>query len=383
MRKKNPPLPLPINNLKRRPAARRKRIHGAVERVLESGWYVLGPELEAFEEELAAFVGTKHAIGVANGTDALELSLRLLECGQGDEIITVANAGGYSVTAILKTGATPVCVDVDAETLNMSPTELEVAITDRTKAIIVTHLYGRMAELEKISAIADDAGLPLIEDCAQAHGATKGRRRAGSWGLIGCFSFYPTKNLGAFGDAGALATDDAQLAETAKQLRQYGWKRKYETGKVLGMNSRMDEIQAAILRELLSFVDEDNLRRRAIIDTYRRELSAKSELILPPPGAEPDQTDFAAHLCILRSRERDAIRLHLAAHQIASDIHYPVPDHKQAAFNERVRVAGPLRETERAVQEILTVPCFPEMTAHEIDMVVSALVGYDPGASTN
>jgi aminotransferase EvaB len=359
-----------INDLKRKSSQQLQLVRAAVDRVISSGWYSMGPELEKFEEAFSNYIGSDFSMGVASGTDALEIALRALGCGPNDEVITVANAGGYASTAITNIGSKPIYVDIQSDSLNMSPDSLKLALNTKTKAIIVTHLFGRMADIEKIMAHANKAAVPVIEDCAQAHGAMKNDRRAGAWGIMGCFSFYPTKNLGAFGDGGAITTSDPAIAKEIKRLRQYGWEKKYVTNGSAGVNSRLDEMQAAILSELLPFLDEANLKRRSIVDTYRKELAGVEGLQLPPAGEQPGQEDYVAHLCVLRSSNRDEYREILSKNEIATDIHYPIPDYRQTAFLSNYTN---LNETELSVNEIFTVPCFPEMNQEDISQVINAI----------
>ena len=339
-----------------------------MERVLSRGWYVLGPELQAFEEEFAAYCGTGYAVGVANGTDALELALQAVGVERGDEVVTVANAGMYGTTAILRAGAVPVFADVDAASLMMGPAALESALSPRTAAVIVTHLYGGMAAIRELSAIAARRSVPLIEDCAHSPGAARDGRKVGSWGALGCFSFYPTKNLGAAGDAGAVVTSDPSLAAKVRALRQYGWTAKYHSTVRGGQNSRLDEMQAAILRAKLPCLDGWNARRREIAQTYCRALAA-SGAGLP---SDTSGSDYVAHLFVIRSARRERIRRALSDAGIATDVHYPVPDHLQESLGGAFRGAA-LPVTERSATEVLTLPCFPEMTAGEIDEVAGAV----------
>jgi dTDP-3-amino-2,3,6-trideoxy-4-keto-D-glucose/dTDP-3-amino-3,4,6-trideoxy-alpha-D-glucose/dTDP-2,6-dideoxy-D-kanosamine transaminase len=341
-----------INDLGRHNHPLLPQLEARVRRVLESGWYILGAEVAAFERAFAAYCGTAHCVGVGNGTDALELALRALEIGPGDQVATVANAGGYSTTAIRCAGAEPLYVDVEAGSMRMDPASLRSRLTARTKAIIVTHLYGGMAAMPALLDAA--AGIPMIEDCAQAHGARLDGKRAGAWGGLGCFSFYPTKNLGALGDGGAVVTVDATLAERLGALRQYGWIRKYEHGSVPGRNSRLDEIQAAILSVKLPRLDAWNARRREISALYSHLLHASVET-----PALPGEDDVA-HLYVIRSPHRDRIRAELDAQGIATDIHYPIPD-------------ADLPVTRACCAEILTLPCFPEMTDDEVTRVAEAV----------
>jgi aminotransferase EvaB len=335
--------------------------------VLDRGWYILGPEVAAFESEFAAYCGTAHCVSVANGTDALEIALRALGIKPGDGVATVANAGGYSSTAIRSVGAEPVYIEIDPVSMNMQPAALSAAMNGRVRAVIATHLYGRMADVKVLLEIANAAGVPLIEDCAQAHGATLDGRKAGSWGALGCFSFYPTKNLGACGDGGAITTNDAALANRVKLQRQYGWTAKYRSNEH-GRNSRLDEMQAAILRTKLPLLDGWNRRRREIAALYNEAL-AESEIAWPRGAGEA----FVAHLYVVRAPDRDALRDELKAAGIATDIHYPIPDHLQDAVRREKRAMVSLPETERAAREILTLPCYPELRQEEIERIANVL----------
>jgi dTDP-4-amino-4,6-dideoxygalactose transaminase len=343
-------MPLLINDLKRHNRALEGELKEAINRVLARGWYILGPEVEAFEHEFAAYCGVKACVGVANGTDALELALRALDVPPGGSVATVANAGMYSTTAILSIGARPLYVDVSEESMNMDPERL----TRDVAAIVVTHLYGRMADVRRIRAIADSAGIPMIEDCAQAHGAEVDGRRAGAWGTLGCFSFYPTKNLGSLGDGGAIVTNDTALAAKIRSLRQYGWTSKYRSTIAGGRNSRLDELQAAILRTKLPHLDGWNERRREIARQY---------------GAARVDSSYVVHLYVVRTPSRDQLRQTLAAAGIATDVHYPIPDYRQ----ESVSLPLNLPVTEKCCSEVLTLPCFPEMTGNEIEDVRNRL----------
>lgn len=339
--------------------------------VVESQRYVLGPCVQAFEKAFAAYVGVPHAIGVANGTDALTIALRGLGLGPGQRVLTVANAGFYSSTAIRAIGAEPVYADVDATTLNLSPAALAEALAGPPLgAVVVTHLYGQLADMPAIAALCRAAGVPLIEDCAQAHGARRDGRLAGAWGDVGCFSFYPTKNLGALGDGGALVTADAVLAERMRALRQYGWGAKYEVVMGGGSNSRLDELQAAVLSAKLPLLDAANARRRAIAARYGE---AFAHLPLQAPRAEAE--DYVAHLYVVRSAQRDALRAHLTAQGIASDVHYPIADHLQPV--QASACAGALLPvTESACAQVLTLPCFPGLTDELADRVIAAVSSF-------
>jgi len=279
----------------------------------------------------------------------------------------------YATAAILAVGAKPAFVDIDPVAMTMAPEALAECIGPNTAAVVVTHLYGRLADMDGLSAVARERGVPVIEDCAQAHGAERGGRRAGSIGAIGCFSFYPTKNLGALGDAGALTTNDDEVAEALKSLRQYGWRRKYEAERPHGRNSRLDELQAAVLRVKLPRLDGWNVRRREIVGRYR----AAAGIAVTVPNAG---TDHAAHLCVVRSPKREALRAFLAARGIATDIHFPIPDHCQQALAGIVPADLSLPHTEAAAEEVLSLPCFPEMTGEEVARVCDALSAFGKAA---
>ena len=325
--------------------------------VIASQRYVLGAQVDAFEAAFAAYVGVQHAVSVANGTDALELALRALDIGPGHQVVTVANAGFYASTAIRMVGANPVYVDVDDRSLTMSPEALELALSSGSvRAVIVTHLYGQLADMPALAGLCDSAGVPLIEDCAQAHGARAQGRQAGAWGVIGCFSFYPTKNLGALGDGGALVVGDADLARRLRRLRQYGWQDKYRVVSSGGRNSRLDEMQAAVLAAKLPRLDSANAERRAIASHYNQAFAG---LPLRLPVSVGD--DYVAHLYVVRSSRRDALRAHLADLGIASDVHYPLPDHWQPVLGGRQPAALPV--TEAACGQVLSLPCFPGLPA--------------------
>ena len=356
-----------INDLARHNGPLLPDMGSRITTVLRSGWYILGSEVAAFEESFAAVCGVSHCVGVGNGTDALELALRALGIGPGDEVITVANAGGYGTTAIRCAGADPVYADVHPESMLIDSAALSGCITSRTRAIIATHLYGRMVDMPGLLAIADAAHIPVIEDCAQAHGARLDARAAGAWGQLGCFSFYPTKNLGALGDGGAVTTNDAALAERVRALRQYGWTQKYHCGTGHGRNSRLDEIQAAVLSVKLPHLERWNCRRRTISSQYS-ELLNGSAIRLPVMPRENN----AAHLYVIRTPERDRIRTALAGQGIAAEVHYPIPDHRQ----ESERGTASRRDlpiTEASCREVLTLPCFPEMRDEEVAWVAQCV----------
>ncbi|MBU6198756.1 MAG: DegT/DnrJ/EryC1/StrS family aminotransferase [Xanthomonadaceae bacterium] len=343
----------------------------AIARVVDRGWFVLGPELETFETEFARYCGVAHAVGVANGTDAIELALRALGVACGDEVIVAANAGFYSTTALRAIGAQPVYADVDQRHLNIDPAAAAMAITPHTKAIIATHLYGRMADVAGLRELCSRHGLALLEDCAQAHGARRGGIVAGAWGDAAAFSFYPTKNLGALGDAGLVTCPDDRIALRLRRLRQYGWKDKYVAIDGPARNSRLDEIQAAVLRERLPTLDERNKRRREIAITY----AAVRHPAITHPDVDGD--DYIAHLYVVRTSHREALREHLRGRGIASDVHYPVLDADQPVLCGQIaRCALPV--SAQATAEIVSLPCYPEMTDAEVSRVSDALATWKP-----
>jgi dTDP-3-amino-2,3,6-trideoxy-4-keto-D-glucose/dTDP-3-amino-3,4,6-trideoxy-alpha-D-glucose/dTDP-2,6-dideoxy-D-kanosamine transaminase len=359
--------PIRLFDAQRLQAPHAAAIHGAIDSVLASGRYVLGAAVAAFERDFAAYCGVGHAIGVGNGSDALELALRALGIGGGDRVVTVANAGGYASGAIRACGAQPDYVDIDAGTLLVDVQALESRLVARPAAVIVTHLYGRLAPIDAIVDRCNAFGVPLVEDCAQAHGAMRRGRRAGSFGAIGCFSFYPTKNLGALGDGGALVTDDAELAERIRALRQYGWREKYRVELAGGRNSRLDELQAAVLCVKLPTLDADNALRR---DIARRYLTAiqHDEIVIP---AGRGGADDVAHLFVLRCARRDQLRAHLARCGIDTDVHYPLPDHCQPAWREAIALSLP--HTEATASEVLSVPCHSALSDAEVVKVIEAI----------
>jgi dTDP-4-amino-4,6-dideoxygalactose transaminase len=363
--------PIPLNDLRRHAAATAGPVEQAVRRVLERGRYLLGPEGEAFEAAFAGFCGVGHAVGVASGTDAIELALRAIGIARGDAVATVANAGFYASAALLAIGARPVFADIDPATHLMTAETLGHALEGQpARAVIVTHLYGRLADLGAIAALCAARGLPLIEDCAQAHGAIRDGRRAGSVGWAGCFSFYPTKNLGAAGDAGAVVTGRLDIAERLRALRQYGWETKYRIAEPGGRNSRLDEIQAAVLRAKLPLLERWNRRRREIARQYSAGI-VHPRVVLPTGFGE----DHAAHLYVVACDDRESLRRHLAGQAIATDVHYPVPDHRQAPL-AHLACGAALPVTETMARRVLTLPCFPEMTDEEAGRVVEAVNGW-------
>ena len=333
-------------------------------RLLESGRFIGGEAVEEFERDWAVYCGTGHAVGVANGTDALRLTLTALGIGRGDEVIVPANTFIATASAVVLAGATPRFADVDPETLLLTTETLLRARTPRTRAVIAVHLYGQLPDLTALAAAAESEGIELIEDAAQAHGATWQGRRAGSFGKAACFSFYPAKNLGAFGDAGAVVTGDQDLARLIGIMRDHG----REPGShyrhaMTGTNSRLDALQAVVLRAKLSKLDSWTNARRAIARRYQEAL--------PGMVAELKDSDGAYHLAVVRVKDRDRVQRELRAEGIGTQIHYPVPCHLQAPL--RQYAAGPLPATERAAGEILSLPMFPHLTDEQVTRVCEAV----------
>ncbi|MBL8818204.1 MAG: DegT/DnrJ/EryC1/StrS family aminotransferase [Planctomyces sp.] len=356
-----------LNDLSRSSEELTAKIQAAVIGVVDSGWYVHGHQHERFEHEFARWCGLEHAIGVASGTDAIELALRALGCGPGDRVATVANAGGYATLAALAVGCFPVFVDID-QRLNMCPDDLARVLRScpEIKVVVVTHLYGQLAQIDAIQNVVRTAGIKLVEDCAQAHGASLNGRLAGSFSDAGCFSFYPTKNLGGMGDGGAVVTADVGVADRLRRLRQYGWGRRYHVELSGGRNSRLDEIQAAILRIKLPHVHRWNTERRRIAERYHEAASGTNLLFPSRGGAE----DYVAHLCVARHPDRDTFRDRLLQRGIATDIHFPILDVQHASLNLQQRS---LPMAEQACREIVTLPCFPGMQPDEVDYVCEAI----------
>jgi aminotransferase EvaB len=337
--------------------------------VFNRGWFILGPEVSEFESAFAGYCGTDYCVGVGNGTDALELALRGIGIGPGDEVVTVANAGMYSTVAIRAVGGIPVYVDVDPDTMLMSPPALAAALGPDTRAIVVTHLYGRMAPMAELLEIAERQGIPVLEDCAQAHGAVDQGRKAGAWGIAGCFSFYPTKNLAACGDAGAIVTSDERIASRARALRQYGWSSRFHASVPGGRNSRLDELQAAIVRSRLPYLDSGNQRRRAIANRYTETFASYPVLRVPPPAGE----DHVAHLYVIRCARRDELKNWLVSCGIGVGVYYPVPDYNQPSQAGLPFRGGPLENTESCTREILSLPCYPELKDCEVEFVARSV----------
>jgi dTDP-4-amino-4,6-dideoxygalactose transaminase len=356
--------------------AQRTAIDAAIARVLEGGVYILGREVEVFETAFADFVGVAHAIGVASGTDAIEIALRACGIGSGDLVFSVSHTAVATIAAIERAGATPVLVDVEPGTYTMAPRELLRVLrsppTGRPAAVLPVHIYGQPAELSALTEIARIYGLRLIEDCAQSHGALYRGRAAGSFGDIACFSFYPTKNLGALGDGGMAITNDPALAAALREIREYGWRERHVSAH-RGINSRLDAIQAGILGVKLMSLQADNIRRQEVADRYDTGLTGLP-LALP---ARPPQTTHVFHQYVIRLAERDGLRETLRAAGIGSGIHYPVPVHQQPAYSGRL-ACGPsgLGVTERAAPQILSLPIYPQIADQAVDRVIAEIRGF-------
>lgn len=352
--------------------SKQTEIIAAVTRVLGSGNYILGTEVASFEQAFARYCGVAHSVGVNSGTDALVLALRAFDIGFGDEVVTVSHTAIATISSVLTVGATPVFVDVESKFYCLDPDQLAAAITPRTKAIIAVHLYGQSADMEPILTLAKRNGLVVIEDCAQATGGLYKGKRIGSLGHVGCFSFYPTKNLGAIGDGGMLVTNDALVADRVRRLRQYGWNQQHATYEP-GVNSRLDEVQAAILNVKLTTLDADNAMRIKIAQHYR---DAFADLPFTVPATRPD-TSHVYHLYVLASDGRDGLKKHLADRDISAGIHYPVPAHRHGGYETRVKVPEKgLPVTDTLVDRILTLPLYPELSSVHIEQVIGAVRSY-------
>lgn len=349
--------------------SQKEEIRAAIDRVLEGGNYIFGPEVESFERSFAAYCGADHAVGVNSGTDALIFALRAMDIEPGDEVITVSHTALATVAAILATGATPVLVDVDPAYYTMDPECFRRAITSRTKVVVPVHLYGQPADMDAIKEIAREHELFVIEDCAQAAGAMWNSARVGSIGDLGCFSFYPTKNLGAIGDGGMVVTRNAGLAKRIRRIRQYGWDENRITIEP-GLNSRLDEIQAAILNVKLKRLDEDNNRRQEIAQSYNEGL-AGLPIVLPAAHAV---ATHVYHLYVIACKERDALRRTLSEHDVFAGVHYPEPAHRHGGYGGKVSVpAKGLPITESLGDKIISLPIYPELSESSVSQVISLI----------
>ena len=359
---------VPLVDLKAQYDAIQPEIDAAIQRVVSRTNFILGEEVASFEKEFAAFCGVDFCAGVASGTAALYLALLAYGVRPGDEVITTPHTFIATAEAISHTGARPVFVDIEPGRYNLDPTLVEVAITPRTKAILPVHLYGQPADMESILEIAQQHGLRVIEDAAQAHGAEYRGRRVGSWGDIACFSFYPGKNLGAYGDAGAIVTNDVKIADKVRLLRNHGRRDKYEH-LVEGYGERLDALQAAILRAKLPHLDEWNEQRRGHANRYR-QLLATLPILLP---SEPSHTIPVYHLFVVRTSRRDEIQRHLRSQGIETGIHYPIPLHLQPAYRHLAYREGDFPLTEQAAREVLSLPMYPELSDEQITEIAEAL----------
>jgi dTDP-3-amino-3,4,6-trideoxy-alpha-D-glucose transaminase len=362
---------IPVTDLSRAHAEIREELDAAYRRVMDRNWFILGPEVEAFEEAFAKACGTRFAVGCASGTDAIALALRALGVGAGDEVIMPALTAAPTAGGIVAAGATPVFADVDPRTRTMDPASVEVVITPRTRALLPVHLYGRPADMEGLGKIARRHNLVIVEDAAQAHGARWRGRPAGSLAAAAAFSFYPTKNLGALGDAGAVTTDGPRVAERLRRLRNHGQSSRYRHEEH-SVNSRLDELQAALLGAKLPHLERWNDERRAQASRYL-DLLAESRLRLPP--ADDSEFESCWHLFVVESDEREAVRERLKAAGVGTDIHYPAPVHLQPAYTSHGRGPGSLAVSERLTQTIISLPLFPGLTPEEQERVARAILG--------
>jgi aminotransferase EvaB len=365
---------IPVNDLKRNYQAYQGELESATLEAMRSGWWLNGQLNHRFCTNFATYLGVKHFIGVANGTDALELSIRALALQRASnsfEVVTVANAGGYATAAIFSAGLRPVWCDIEADTQLISIQSAVSCLNERSLAVVVTHLYGGLVDVLALRLRMDAAGysnVAIIEDCAQAHGLRGNSGTAGAMGDIAAFSFYPTKNLGALGDGGGIATNYPDLNNLVRHLQQYGWDKKYEITVPGGRNSRLDEIQAAILGVLLANLDAANAKRQKILEAYRSVLKPCAQIVKSPLGT-------VAHLAVLIVPNRDVVRSHFQERCISTEIHYPILDHQQPGWQRLGGLIAPggLPVSDRFKEKILTIPCFPTMTDLEVETVVDAL----------
>ncbi len=364
---------IPFGDLRLQYKSLKVELDRAIGQVLDDGWFILGKNVAAFEQEFATYCGAAHAIGVGNGTDALQLALMACGVGPGDEVITAPHSATFTALAISATGAVPRFVDIQANSFNLDPARLLDAIGPRTRAIIPVHLYGQPADMQPILAIARQHGLVVIEDAAQAHGARYQGRRAGSLGDVGCFSFYPSKNLGAFGDGGMVVTSDPELADRVRMLRHGGQKARYDH-QLLGINSRLDELQAAILRVKLAYLDRWNQQRRHIAALYTALLTDSA---VEPPLEQPG-VEHIYHLYVVRCRNRSALQAHLTQRGIETAVHYPTPIHLQAAYRGLNLGRGSFPVAEQCAQEVLSLPIYPELSDAKVRQVVAAIREWNP-----
>jgi dTDP-4-amino-4,6-dideoxygalactose transaminase len=359
---------IPMNNFILQYNSIKKEIDDAINYVLKSGWYILGENVRCFEKEFANYCGIKNAIGVGNGLEALHLAMLAYGLKEGDEVITVSNTAVATVLAISLTGAKPTFVDIDTETYNMDISKIEEKITNRTKAILPVHLFGHPVDMDPLLEIANKNDLIVIEDACQAHGAEYKGKKVGALGNVGCFSFYPTKNLGAYGDGGMIITNDKEISEKILMLRNYGQTSRY-VHSIKGINSRLDEMQAAILRVKLNYLDRWNEKRRENAKLYNKLLDGIDVLC-------PIEKNYAKHvyyLYVIRSKKRDELQRLLETRSITTLIHYPIPVHLQEAYEDLNVHRGTLPITEKIANEIISLPLYPELRKDQIEKVVDSI----------
>lgn len=359
---------IPIVDLKEQYQSIKEDIDSAIQRVLDRGWFVLGEEVERFEKEFAAFIGSTHAVGVNTGTDALFIALRALNIGPGDEVITTPLTATYTALAISMSGAKVTLADIDEQTYNIDPQKIKEEITPKTKAIIPVHLYGQPADMEPILALVKEYNLKVIEDAAQAHGALYKGQKVGSIGDIGCFSFYPSKNLGAYGDAGMITTNDAGTAAKVRMIRNGGQSDRYKH-QLLGVNSRLDELQAAILGVKLRHLETWNEKRRKLAALYDEGLSGL-EISLPK---QKENCKHVYHLYVIQTSQRDKLKEFLSENGVGTQIHYPRPVHLQKAYEFLNLAPGWFPRAERAAEEVLSLPMYPELKEEQVKFVAATI----------
>ena len=368
---------IPFSDLKLQYLSIREEIDAAVKRVLTSGWFILGQEVRAFEEEFAAYIGASYGIGVGSGTEALHLALLACDVGSGDEVVTISHTAVATIAAIEMTGARPVFVDVDPLSYTMDASQLEDKITPASKVIVPVHLYGQVADMNPVLTTARRHGLKVVEDAAQAHGAEYQGRKAGSLADLGCFSFYPTKNLGAYGDGGMIVTNDPTLAQRISLLRQYGWAERYVSS-IRGVNSRLDELQAAILRVKLKWLDEWNTTRRKHATLYDQLL--RGTAVTNP--VEMEYGKHCYHLYVIRCEHRDELQMFLREKGVGALVHYPIPVHLQEAYQDLGFSEGALPVTEQCARQVLSLPVAPELSEEQIKKVCDLIAEFQPTGSS-
>ncbi|HUD19860.1 MAG TPA: DegT/DnrJ/EryC1/StrS family aminotransferase [Patescibacteria group bacterium] len=355
-----------MNDFKREYEALREALLPKIDACLANGYYILGGEVAAFEHEFAAFVGTKYCVGVANGMEAIEIVLRALNIGEGDEVITVSNSAVATALAITRTGATPVFADLD-EYFHMDPASVEKVITPKTKAMLPVHIFGQSADIDGLMQLCKKHDLFLVEDACQAHGTKMNGRHVGSFGDAGAFSFYPTKNLGSYGDGGAITTDNKELADTCRMLRNYGQETRYHH-KLKGLNSRLDELQAVILRDKLGHLNDFVSKRQHVAALYRKNLTGIPEVTLP---MEREGGTNSYHLFVIRVSKRDELQAYMKDHGVESLVHYPIPIHKQECYKELNSLTLPV--TEAYAKDVLSIPIHPFLTDEEVKTVSATI----------